>query len=97
MAKHFIGTKVNGVRSRFNRELNDQEFEEMLNQIGGVLPKGFWVWHFEESIPYKDNKKAQAVAKLPVVCTMIGAYVDPMEAVIKARELERESDYFLGT
>lgn len=97
MAKHFIGTKVNGIRSRFNRELNDQEFEEMLNQIGGELPNGFWAWHFDESTPYKDNKKAQAVAKLPVVCTMIGTYVDPVEEVIKARERERESDYFLGT
>lgn len=90
MAKHFIGTKVNGVRSRFNRELNDQEFEEMLNQIGGELPNGFWAWHFDESIPYKDNKKAQAVAKLPVVCTMIGSYVDPVDALIKA---SRETAY----
>ena len=66
MAKHFIGTKVNGVRSRFYRELSDQEFEEMLDLIGGELPEGFWAWHFDESIAYKNNVKAQAVAKLPV-------------------------------
>ena len=85
MANHFIGTTVGGQRARFNRELTEQEFQELLDRIGGELPKGFWAWHFEEDVDYKCSKRAQAVAKLPKVVDSIGAIVDPVEAIVRAK------------
>jgi hypothetical protein len=82
MTNHFIGTTVNGQRARFAREINDQEFTELLAELDGELPQGFFAWHFDGSLEYKKNRKAQAVAKLPIVIDGVGAWVDPVKALL---------------
>lgn len=90
MGRHFFGTKVGDQRARFFKEFTDAEFDKLVyGHLGGTLPKGVWAWHLAEHETIHNSRRAQAIAKLPVVCDWIGAWSDPQGALIKMADEEK--------
>ncbi|MEK4983570.1 hypothetical protein [Bacillus sp. FSL K6-6540] len=67
MAKHYLGKRVEGVIGRFWPSFTDEEFETLLERIGGQLPRGWVAWHFEEGETIKNSKRVQIVGMRPLI------------------------------
>lgn len=67
MSVHYFGKKIDGTMARFFGNFSDDEFEEIIQQIGGILPKEWKAWHFEENEDITNSKRVQAFAKLPEI------------------------------
>lgn len=67
MANHYLGKRIDGRLTRFTQGFNDEQFEAMLERIGGNLPVGWVAWHFNDDETIRRSKRVQAVAKHPVI------------------------------
>lgn len=74
MGKHFLGTKIDGKMGVFKTHCwNDEEFEKLVQEIGGFLPPHWVAWHLEDNETIQNSKKAQRLGELPSVIGQYGA------------------------
>src|SRR5690606_15009485 len=92
---HFIGMELeNKQMGRFFGGWNDEEFNHIMNKLGGTLPKGFKVWHISEEEIERNSKRVQALKKLPYILefnpfTITGeGYADAEKYLLRAKERE---------
>lgn len=82
---HYFGLVERGNRSRFYKEYSETEFEQLLEEIDGELPKGIIAWHLEENEVHTRSKRVQAIAKLPIVKGPIGNWIEPSTHIKKMK------------
>ena len=78
--KHILGTVIEGVRLRYEREIDDTEFTTIMHTR--YMPKRFWWWHFPE--PEWGGLRAQRVGALPAVAEGSAYPHDPYGALLTA-------------
>lgn len=67
MGVHYFGKRFAGKLGRFWGSFDDVKFEEALKEVGGKLPKGWVVWHFENGEDFKNSRRVQALAEIPEI------------------------------
>lgn len=49
MTIHILGKKEDSICIRYSYTYTDQEFKDLLQEVGGFLPIGWRVWNFDEN------------------------------------------------
>jgi hypothetical protein len=93
MGKHFLGKKMDGKTCLYRTHVwNDEEFEQLIKEIGGFLPPTWMAWHLDNNETVASgSKRAAALAKLPSVILLYGA--EPSKNWIKEMLLEDMQKY----
>lgn len=80
--RHII-TYINteGIRVRFGQDLNDQQFDEIVSELGGYLPPRFSAAHVSEQEITSRGVRVQVLGKLPIALNAIGGWADPIDAL----------------
>ncbi|MBT2293123.1 hypothetical protein J7E73_29220 [Paenibacillus albidus] len=86
MTKHFFGKTENEVRMRFLKKFTDEEFDKLMTELNGELPKGVFAWHLEDGETIENSMRVQAIAKLPLATGAIGNLLDPSKELPRMRE-----------
>lgn len=85
MGTHYFGTIIDGQRGRFQGGISDAGFEELLNWLGGELPRGFIAWHLQDGETSRNSRRVQAIRSLPIIVRMNhDAIENGVQAVIEA-------------
>jgi hypothetical protein len=96
MGKHYFGYSDGSFTGRFHRKFSDDEFQALLNELGGELPRGILVWHLEDKENIENSERVRAIAQFPIVTGSFGNWLDPAIHLPKiksqqAREIPSDS------
>lgn len=94
---HIIGKRFEeGKIGRFSSEFTDEQFDLLLNEIGGTLPQGFLAWHIALSELEKGSKRLERLKRYPVVTKFHpfadggSTYANPLEELLSAKRREED-------
>lgn len=76
MARHFFGYIFDGGKiGRFAKEFDDAAFDEILQEIGGELPRRFIAWHYGDDETVLSSPRIAEFYRLSFVGTDNGRLV----------------------
>lgn len=74
---HFFGKRFDGNKiGRFAMSCDDEEFDALMNELDGELPRGYMVWHIPQAEIEAGSKRIERLKEYPYVVqtTFLGTH-----------------------